>query len=148
MNLFLLALLLQVKHFVVDYPLQTEWMLGKFKSDWGFFWPLFTHCLFHGIATAFVLAFFTNDIGILIFCGGLNMAIHFVMDRVKASPKYLGRYKPLTETEFAWAKLNVKGKELSKKLWGNKIFWWSLGFDQLVHGLTDLLCGYLVHIYG
>ncbi len=30
------------------------------------------------------------------------------------------------------------------KLRGNLLFWQALGFDQLVHGLTDLLSCYLI----
>jgi hypothetical protein len=47
--------------------------------------------------------------------------IHFIVDRIKSSPKLGGRFKP-NETYF----------------------WWALGADQLAHGLTYILLIYLV----
>lgn len=109
-QIFFLLLIFQVKHFLADYPLQTTWMLGKFKPDWSFFWPLTLHCLVHAWFTAVIVTAIDPTKWWLAV---VDFVIHFVMDRIKAGPKYLGRY-------------NVKEKK----------FWWSLGLDQSVHHLT------------
>lgn len=109
-QVFFLLLIFQVKHFLADYPLQTTWMLGKFRPDWSFFWPLTLHCLVHAWLTAVIVTAIDPTKWWLAV---VDFVIHFVMDRIKAGPKYLGRY-------------NVKEKQ----------FWWSLGLDQSVHHLT------------
>src|SRR4051812_19997771 len=84
----------QVKHFVADYPLQGRYMLGKFREDWGFFFPLLAHVSVHAAGTfAITWAFgVRRAVGLALFDG----TVHFFMDRAKASKRYLGRYKPLT----------------------------------------------------
>ena len=56
------------------------------------------------------------------------MVVHFTMDRIKASPNMLGRFKPLTKETYPTA------NEAAIK--SNTYFWWSLGLDQGVHHLT------------
>lgn len=117
----------QVKHFLADYPLQGRYMLGKFREDWDFFVPLLAHVATHGVMTFFLTAIyvgFRQAAGLALF----DMTIHFFMDRIKASKKYLGRFKPLT-AETAPAATEGQWKS-------NDRFWWSLGFDQMVHHLT------------
>lgn len=58
------------------------------------------------------------------------------MDRIKASPKRLGKYKALTSSEFE------KATEEQKK--SNTYFWWALGLDQGVHHLTHYLIIYFL----
>jgi hypothetical protein len=55
-TIFLLLLLFQFKHFIADYPLQGEYMLGKFK-DKGWMLPLFAHVGVHGAFT-FIISMF------------------------------------------------------------------------------------------
>jgi len=118
-QIFILLIAFQVKHFLCDYPLQTPYMLGKFKEvDW--FAPLSLHCFTHAAGTLIVLLLFTNSELLFIYVL-LDYCLHFIMDRVKASPKMLGRFKP-----------------------DNKYFWWSLGGDQAWHHLTHYLIIYLV----
>ena len=78
------------------------------------------------------------------------------MDRIKASPKMLGRYKSLSKKEFMRAKDQVNDeytygdienrKAFSKlgksKLDSNRKFWYSLGIDQMVHHLTHYIIIY------
>ncbi len=144
-GLLVLSLLLiyQLKHFLCDFPLQTEYMLGKFKADWGFLKPLSAHAGVHALAT-FLIALAFN-------CGGLSLSlalfdfvVHFSMDRLKAGPKYLGRFKPLTSSEYQTAKSVLSStsgwfgetKKEKAQLRSNKLFWISLGVDQLVHHVT------------
>lgn len=125
MTTYVLGLLFifQLKHFVADYPLQNKYMLGKFKADWSFLGPLTAHCLVHAYLTFIIsLWVFHKMTGWEAVCTSLGIAffdfsVHFVMDRIKAGPRYLGRFNDATKP----------------------FFWWSLGFDQMVHHLIHYL---------
>lgn len=92
------------------------------------------------------------------------------MDRIKAGPKYLGRYKTvnkyqldaylqmedLIKTRYAddedmplmLAELN---KERDAALKETPYFWWSLGLDQMVHHLTHYLIVFIaiiIYLFG
>jgi hypothetical protein len=111
-SIFVLLVLYQLKHFICDYPLQNVYMLGKFK-DIGWVKPLLAHTGVHALATFIIAISFTQMLFLSVCLALFDMAVHFVMDRVKASPNMLGRY-------------DIKDKR----------FWWSLGLDQMVHHLT------------
>jgi hypothetical protein len=114
-EIFLLLVIYQFKHFFADYIFQGKYMLGKFKDkDW--FLPLLAHVSCHGIATFIIAVIFVSNFWIVLGVTALDMVAHFIMDRVKASSKMLGRYKI-----------------------DQKQFWWSLGFDQMFHHLTHYL---------
>lgn len=146
--LFLVLVWLKVKHFLADYPLQTPYQLGKFKPGWDFVPPLLLHCSIHGAFTLLLCLWFSPALWWLALA---DMASHFLMDRVKAGPKYLGRFKPLTSDEFKRAldtKNNATDAEAvdkaNIKLKHNTYFWWSLGFDQMWHGISDLAVLYAI----
>jgi hypothetical protein len=154
--IFFLLVLYQVKHFICDYPLQGRYMLGKFLPYPDFIKPLLAHAAVHGVATL-AIALFYKSFGLAICLGLLDMGVHFMVDRIKASPGLLGRFKPLSASSYKMA-LNMSlgltifdgkpMKELSgqmmkeykyfgkKDLRGNTFFWWSLGADQAAHHLT------------
>lgn len=137
-KLFILLILFQLKHLFADYPLQGEYMLGKFK-DKGWVKPLLAHVAVHGFFTALIVAPFNYKL--MIPLALLDMAIHFIMDRVKASGKMLGRYKPLSATQMAQILMYKSNTgslkpEMIQAVKNNKYFWWSLGLDQMVHHLT------------
>ncbi len=111
-SIFLLLVIYQLKHFICDYPLQNAYMLGKFKES-GWVKPLLAHTGIHAIATFLIAFAFTNLFFLSLSLAAFDLVIHFIMDRVKASPKMLGRF-------------DIKDKR----------FWWSLGLDQMVHHLT------------
>lgn len=122
--IYLLFILFQVKHFIFDYPLQTDWMLKKasplFREWVG---PLFVHSSPHAFGTVIICALFGAPE--LIFpLGTLDFASHFVIDRVKASPYLLGRYKS-----------------------NSRYFWWGLGLDQMLHHSVSVLLVYLLLEY-
>ena len=103
----------------------------------------------------------------------LDFVIHFIMDRIKASPKMLGRFTALSKEEMIT--LIEKEKHATKQIWesdlggrinvplfesacktlneveskkkSNVLFWWSLGVDQAVHHLTDILLIYFIMEY-
>lgn len=123
---FVLLLAFQAKHFLADYPLQRRWMLGKFKDDWGFLLPLLAHVSVHALGTFLIACWFGvgKALGLALF----DAVVHFAMDRIKASKKYLGRFKSLTAETAPSA---------TPQQWRhNDYFWWSLGLDQMVHHLT------------
>ena len=112
-TIFVLLVVFQFKHFICDYLLQGEYMLGKFKPGWDFILPLTAHCLVHVVAT-FLIAFLTSfNFKLSLVLSVFDFITHFIMDRIKASPNILGCYKP-----------------------NQKEFWWCLGLDQKIHHLV------------
>jgi len=133
---FVLLIVYQVKHFLADYPLQTPYMLGKFKADWDFLKPLTAHCGVHAAMTA-IICWVVNPS--LMWLALVDFVVHFVMDRIKAGPKYLGRFKALSGAEMKNIlsyKDTIGLDQFKPKLRNNVLFWWSLGLDQMVHHLT------------
>lgn len=124
--IFILLLVYQLKHFICDYPLQTKYMLGKFKSGYDWILPLFAHVAVHGLATFIIVLFFKPSLALQMAV--LDMVVHFVMDRIKASPNMLGRFQALTKDTY----VNATPEQLKS----NVYFWYSLGLDQGVHHLT------------
>lgn len=127
-QLLILFILFEIKHFVFDGLLQNEYHLGKFKEKfWDYVLPLIDHSMRN--ASGAVFAIFIYDV--LLQNGDINpnyylilyiveLILHFVIDRIKASPKLLGRY-------------NDKGK---------RAFWDILMLDQMLHRLC-----YIGYIY-
>lgn len=151
-------------------------MLGKFKGGLDWVNPLALHAGVHGVFTFLIcLVFLRNsEYGFpnAIALAWFDFIAHFVVDRVKASPKMLGRFKSLTKEDFEknkkeldsyykYLSLAVSKKDLgsmrtfenvisqAKHLFNNqkksnKYFWWSLGADQMAHHLTHYLIIYLI----
>lgn len=115
-EILILLVVFQVKHFLADYPLQNRYMLGKFLPGWAFFFPLLSHVMVHGLFTFFIVLAWTGDDMLAMMLASLDGLVHFLMDRLKAGPRYLGRWKH-----------------------DSPFFWWALGLDQMVHHLTHYL---------
>lgn len=113
-TLFILLFVYQLKHFLADYIFQYNYMLKKIRPGWDFVAPLSLHCAVHGGMTLMICLFYKPSMWWL---GLLDFAIHFFTDRLRSGPRYLGRYTDINDS----------------------IFWWILGFDQMVHHLTHLL---------
>ena len=130
-------------------------MLGKFKPGFDFVKPLAAHCGVHILGTLIIAGIYLWSNGLawhhLIWVCGFDFVLHFIMDRVKASPGLLGRYHPLSPTEYVDL-INFEEREGAddqtredKK--NNTIFWWCLGLDQGVHHLTHyLIIFYLLNL--
>lgn len=113
--IFQLLVIFQIKHFLADFPLQTEYMLGKFNAkDWEL--PLFTHAAVHALMTFGIVMYFLGNVEIAAGMMMLDLITHFTIDRVKASPYMFGKYKP-----------------------DEKIFWLALGADQFLHHITHYI---------
>jgi len=164
--IWILLIIFQFKHFIADYLFQGKYMLGKFKNT-GWVLPLAAHCGVHWLFTFWIVGFslpgnIDYNTGTILLFGlpTLDFTIHFIMDRIKASPKMLGRFEALSKKEMinllhleTMVKVNetqlnldltVQKNEINDKKRSNILFWWSLGLDQLVHHLTDLLIIYLI----
>jgi len=147
--IFLILIVFQIKHFIADYPLQGKFMLGKFK-DKGWILPLAAHCAVHGVLTFLIVVGFT-DYETAIKLALIDFVIHFTMDRIKASPKLLGRFSALSKADFMMIQRDFErykpdcdvNREHKRRIKENTLFWWALGFDQLVHHLTHYLIIYV-----
>jgi hypothetical protein len=114
-----LLIVYQVKHFIADFVLQNVWMLQKSRPGWDFVLPLSIHCGVHALITL-CIAIFVNPA--YWWLALVDFVVHFTMDRIKAGPKYLGRFGDMR----------------------SKGYWMSFGFDQMIHHLTHLyICWYL-----
>lgn len=140
-----LLLTYQLKHFIADYPLQNTYMLGKFKPFPECIPPLTTHAAVHGFFTLFIVLCINPALAWLAI---VDMVVHGTMDYVKANPSLLGQFKALSAAEYRgnaemanWVRSNNQeidraGRDARERLGSNKLFWWALGFDQMVHHLT------------
>lgn len=148
-TLFVLLVLYQVKHFLCDFPLQTPYMLGKFKKYPDFIKPLLAHAAVHGLATFLIALWFKPEMAL--FLAGFDMCWHFAIDRVKASPSLLGRFKALSGDEYVslWHRRECVKKfttnneeilaEIDQRFKNNIYFWWALGVDQFCHHITHYI---------
>lgn len=131
-TVLLLWLAFDLKHFIADFVLQNEYMQGKFRQT-GWAAPLALHCLMHALCTLAIVCFVNPSMWWLAL---LDFTIHFTMDRIKASPRMMGRYKNLCSHDMPTATAEQKRSM--------KMYWLSLGFDQYVHHLTNLLIAWLL----
>ena len=152
-TIFALLVIYQLKHFIADYPLQAnQYMLGKFKPGWDFLGPLSCHAAVHGVLTWMIAIGMTHDIRLAGTLMCFDATVHFCMDRIKAGPKYMGRWKPVTGKEYVelqealrvFPRGSVFADLAYRRLRSNTLFWWSLGFDQMVHHLTHYACIYVI----
>lgn len=155
--IWILLVIYQIKHLVADYFLQGRYMLGKFAKYPDYIAPLLAHVGVHGAFTLLIASAF--HCGYAPWLALLDMTIHFAMDRIKASPHMLGRFKALSANEYreiayeqehyikkfpgTQTSLNMQEK-FNERLKSNVYFWWCLGIDQMVHHLTHYLVIYLI----
>lgn len=114
----ILLILLQIKHFICDFPLQAFPYQYKNKGIYGHFGGIL-HSLIHTIGTFIVLYFFTEK---AIYLAILDGIIHYHID---------------------WAKMNINDK-FNFRPDNSQLFWILLGFDQLLHQLTYLLIIFII----
>jgi len=119
-TLFILLVLFQIKHFAADFPLQTQYMLGKFKED-NWILPLSAHAAVHAFMTAIITTMFVDSLYIIVLVTLIDFFIHFIMDRIKASPDLLGRWNP-----------------------NQSMFWNMVGIARMVHHLTHYFIIYII----
>jgi Protein of unknown function (DUF3307) len=114
--------ILQIKHFICDYPLQTLYQLknkGKYGHPGGII-----HSGIHVLGTmvTFIVVTPTLALGAAIVVG--EFLVHYHMD---------------------WAKDNIIRR--AGYVPSDREFWWAIGGDQLVHHLTYIvIAGVLVGV--
>lgn len=101
--------LLFLKHFLVDFPLQTQRMIEN-KGRYGNLYGI-QHSVYHAIGTTLILLFFIQPT-IAILLGLLDGIIHYHID--------------YTKMRYGTKNMNTNR------------FWTELGLDQLLHSLTYL----------
>jgi hypothetical protein len=147
-----LMVLMQLKHFLADFIFQGDYMMGKFKPGWGFIPPLAAHCAVHAAFTFTIANWFSKDLKLAALLAAFDFCAHFAMDRIKASPRLLGRFKALSAKDWLAHRYIVDNisdsvsvvKPSKLALLHNKLFWIFLGLDQLVHNLTDTAIVYVL----
>jgi len=112
MDLLLLVGLFVIKHFIVDFVLQTQEEIehkGTYLD-----WRGVKHSVKHGIGTLLILWGIGASFELSWMYGGLDLLIHYHID---------------------WAKQNIT-RNLTAN---NRSFWIWLGFDQTLHYLTYII---------
>lgn len=109
--ILLLLFLFFIKHYIVDFLLQSEWMVKNKATN---FKVLLLHAGEHALATGLILIGFTT-LPIVLLVMIAELIIHTSIDYFKANPRFLGKYKP-----------------------PGVMFFNLLGLDQLLHYLTYL----------
>ena len=116
---FTLLVAYQVKQFACDYLLQTNEMVRlKSSPHWNFFKPLLIHTSMHGLFSLGIILWANPALWWLALG---DLVIHFIVDRLKSGPRYLGRFNKLDSS----------------------LFWNILGLDQMIHHLTHI---YIIYI--
>lgn len=122
LEIFILLVAFQIKHFICDYPLQNSYMLGKMgRENW--ILPLLSHSGVHSLGTFIIVSFINIKLAFLLALA--DLILHFTIDRLKASPNIGNR-------------------------WGidKPYFWWALGLDQMAHHLINYLFIFIILYYG
>ena len=120
-EILILLVVFQIKHFICDYPLQIQYMLGKMNKT-GWFFPLLSHSAVHAFGTFVIVSFYS--IYLAIYLALIDLVLHFIVDRLKASQKIGGRFKP-----------------------DQPYFWWALGADQMTHHIINYVFIYIILNY-
>ncbi len=107
-----LAMVFALKHYVADFLLQTGPMARGKERLQGWFWPLLAHASCHAALTLLISLAVAPRLWWLAF---IDLAVHLAIDHGKTSLARWGQWK----TDQAQ-------------------FWWLLGFDQLLHQLTNI----------
>jgi len=111
---------LQLKHFIVDFPMQVPYMYknkGTYMHPGGLL-----HSGLHALFTFTTLVYFLVFIGIT---GWLGFLV----------PLYIATLEFILHYHIDWGKVQIN----KRTGWGmttHEEFWWLLGFDQLLHQLT------------
>lgn len=85
-------------------------MLGKFKPGKEYILPLSCHAGVHFLFTAGICYIYNGNLISALLLGLLDFGLHFIMDRIKASPALLGKFKALSINEYKEIILNLSGK--------------------------------------
>ena len=110
-SIFVLLALLFIKHWVVDFVIQTQAEVDN-KGTYGHADGI-VHSLKHGVGTFIVFWAFVADWPFAVVVGAIDMFIHYHID---------------------WIKMRFGTKDMYCKQ-----FWRQFGLDQLAHALTYIM---------
>ena len=114
-SIFVLLGALFVKHYVVDFVLQTQEQIDN-KGIYGN-WTGLKHSFDHGAFTAMIFWAFGLSLETSVVLGMIDMAVHYHIDYVK----------------MRWGTKDLH----------TKAFWMQFGLDQLAHAITYIELVYL-----
>lgn len=114
--ILLILTALIVKHFLVDFPLQSAYQV-QHKGTYGHPGGLL-HATLHGVGTYLVLVWITP---IALIFAILDSVIHYHIDWIKMQFNRMMNLSPQ-----------------------DPMFWWALGADQLLHYLTYVVILFLI----
>ena len=112
-EIIVLLAIIQVKHLIVDFPLQTPFQY-KNKGTLGHPGGLL-HAGLHGVTTALILLFYTSAPW-AVALASVEAFSHYWIDWGKMNLNRIMGWGPKTHEEF----------------------WWLLGFDQFLHQIIYL----------
>ena len=117
-SVFLLLILLQIKHWYIDFINQSSEEVRS-KAIYGDHHGI-NHSAKHGIGTMFAIVCITGFpyIAFAAILGLLDSIIHYHID---------------------WAKMNYGNRDIQ-----NPLFWNHLGLDQMAHQITYIGIAYLI----
>lgn len=105
-------------HFLADYThLSTSWMLNAKRLGKPLF-PIFVHAGMHTILMFLFLAWFTNDLSLVLKLSAFQLITHFLIDIWKGR---MNSWFPALQSP------------------ANKWHWIVFGFDQLLHALVIII---------
>ena len=85
-----LLIAFQIKHLLCDFVFQNKWMVYGKSSSTGWVVPLVAHAGIHGLLTLNPCMVSAPTLWWLSLVDGF---IHFIVDRLKASPDFGGQYQ-------------------------------------------------------
>jgi hypothetical protein len=124
-ELLTILVLLNFKHFLADFPLQTVYMLGKGKTGLAWILPLSAHCAVHAGLSLIIILFVNPSYFWLV---GLEFIAHFIIDRAKVSYKL---------PQGPWNSSD-KGKYLAR-------YYIAFGLDQMAHQICYIILVYFLY---
>lgn len=138
----LLTLLLLIKHYIADLPLQTGWMVahkGIFLHPGGLI-----HAGIHAIGSLLVLVPAallgkTFAVDVVIFLVAVEFAAHYLIDFGKVNiDAQLRAYRPMYEDTGYKHGLKFEGSVYKGTLIAKVAFYYSFVGDQMLHVITNL----------
>lgn len=112
-SFIILMLAFEVKHYVADFVLQTNWIAHGKDRITGWQRPLAAHVGLHGLGTLCIALVISPSLWWLAL---IDIAVHGLIDRGKALITHRKKF-PLTDARF----------------------WWLMGFDQMLHQITNVV---------
>jgi hypothetical protein len=152
---YIVIALFALKHFLASYPLQCSYTVKGLGSS-GWFKPMLARCSIQSACTALLALGYWMKTGaginvtLLVAVMGLDFVSHFLIDRMKVSPEFLGRYQVASPQELAQMAVDYQSKDIAvvkaaqAESDSNKYFWWCDGLCHLLYGLVGLYMAYLI----